>query len=119
MKTNPKLHPLIEIPENKLCFDCGSDPACWASVNNGIFLCLNCSGNHRSFGLSISFIKSVSLDKWNDSQVKMMAVGGNKKLSELLAAYEIEVSTDKQTLYQSKLLDYYRKQVSLIVNKLT
>lgn len=64
---------LLEDKDNMECFDCGNlisitfigkSPAQWASVNNGIFLCLNCSGNHRSFGVNISFVKSATLDKW-------------------------------------------------------
>lgn len=115
MKTNPKLQALMENEDNQICFDCGNKPACWASVNNGIFLCITCSGNHRSLGVNISYIKSVSLDKWNDNQIKMMLAGGNTKLAELLEAYEIGAGTDYQILYLSKLLDYHRKQVMIFL----
>ena len=33
---------------NSCCFDCGNKPANWASISNGIFLCLDCSSDHRS-----------------------------------------------------------------------
>ena len=36
----------------------------WASMNLGIFLCLNCSGIHRRLGVHISKVKSVTLDGW-------------------------------------------------------
>jgi len=39
-------------------------PAPWASVNNAIFLCLECSGEHRGFGVSVSYIRSINLDTW-------------------------------------------------------
>lgn len=37
----------------------------WASVNNGILLCLNCSGVHRSFGVRVSFVRSITMDSWS------------------------------------------------------
>lgn len=105
----------MEEEDNQICFDCGSKPANWASINNGIFLCLSCSGNHRSLGVNISYIKSVTLDKWNDNQIKMLLSGGNTLLAELLEAYEIGAGTDFKTLYLSKLLDYHRKRVSFYI----
>ncbi len=110
-KGNNSLVQFMEDEDNKLCFDCQGKPANWASVNNGIFLCLNCSGNHRSLGVSVSYIKSVVLDKWNDNQVASMLAGGNTKLADLLEEYEVDADTDYKTLYKSKLMDYYRKTV--------
>ena len=58
--------------DNSCCFDCGNKPANWASISNGIFLCLDCSSDHRSYGINISFIRSVNLDKWTQEQVNIM-----------------------------------------------
>jgi ADP-ribosylation factor GTPase-activating protein 1 len=49
---------------NQNCFECGIAGNQWASVNNGIFLCLTCSGKHRGFGVNISFVRSVLMDNW-------------------------------------------------------
>ena len=113
MKGNVALCKFMDLEDNKICFDCGGKPANWASITNGIFLCLNCSGSHRSLGVNVSYIKSVILDKWNDNQVKMMLNGGNTKLAELLEEYQVDADTDFKTLYNSHLMDYYRKHVSL------
>ena len=100
---------LLKEPDNQVCFDCGKSPAQWASVNNGVYLCINCSGNHRGYGVNISYVRSLTLDKWNDSQIGLMRVGGNKKLRELLEVYKIDkLRIDKEKLYSSKLLDFYR-----------
>lgn len=35
------------LPGNELCCDCGQSAPCWASINLGILLCIECSGIHR------------------------------------------------------------------------
>jgi len=34
------------VRRNTSCFDCDNKPAHWASISNGIFLCLDCSGEN-------------------------------------------------------------------------
>ena len=52
-------------PKNGICFDCGDKITDhWASLNNAVFVCINCSGIHRGFGTHISFVRSVNLDSW-------------------------------------------------------
>ena len=100
---------LLKEPDNQMCFDCGKTPAQWASVNNGVYLCINCSGNHRGYGVNISYVRSLTLDKWNENQIGLMKVGGNKKLKELLDIYKVDKNKlDKEKLYSSNLLEFYR-----------
>uniref|UniRef100_A0A3B3WTC6 Arf-GAP with coiled-coil, ANK repeat and PH domain-containing protein n=1 Tax=Poecilia mexicana TaxID=48701 RepID=A0A3B3WTC6_9TELE len=35
------------LPGNELCSDCGQAAPCWASINLGVLLCIECSGIHR------------------------------------------------------------------------
>ena len=60
---------LVEYPENKLCADCHGRQPTWASVNLGVFVCLTCSGIHRSLGVHISQVRSTTLDTWTPEQV--------------------------------------------------
>lgn len=74
------LKQLLKEEANKTCVDCKSlkNPR-WASWNLGCFLCIRCSGIHRSMGTHISKVKSVDLDAWTDEQINSMVNWGNEK----------------------------------------
>ena len=106
-----QLEELYTEESNSSCFDCDSKPAHWASISNGIFLCLDCSGEHRGYGIGVSFIRSVTMDQWTQEQVNIMKAGGNQRLRDFLTTYEMPENIDKKQIYCSKLMHYYRKQL--------
>lgn len=55
----------LDAPGNDKCADCGARKPKWASINLGIMLCIECSGIHRSLGVHISKVRSVTLDDWD------------------------------------------------------
>jgi len=67
---------LKAFPGNDRCVDCGLPSPEWASVTLGVFMCLECSGAHRSLGTHISFVRSVRMDSWSPQQIEMMRAGG-------------------------------------------
>ncbi|KAL6756401.1 hypothetical protein V8C86DRAFT_79604 [Haematococcus lacustris] len=70
---------LLKEPGNRQCCDCGVRNPTWASINLGVFMCLTCSGIHRSLGVHISQVRSVNLDTWLPRQVEYCKAMGNSK----------------------------------------
>ncbi|TKS67996.1 Arf-GAP with dual PH domain-containing protein 1 [Collichthys lucidus] len=83
-RNNKLLIELVQQPGNNSCADCGAPDPDWASYTLGIFVCLNCSGMHRNLP-AVSRVKSIRLDRWEDSLVEFMRETGN---SAAKAVYE-------------------------------
>ncbi|KAK9706646.1 hypothetical protein RND81_07G141500 [Saponaria officinalis] len=73
------LEGLLKLPRNRECADCKNKAPRWASINLGVFICLQCSGIHRSLGVHISKVRSATLDTWLPDQVAFMQEMGNEK----------------------------------------
>ena len=73
------LKALIREPQNRRCADCHAADTQWASVNLGLFICLECSGVHRALGVHISKVRSITMDAWYPNQVARMRTVGNER----------------------------------------
>ncbi|KAI0683329.1 hypothetical protein BC835DRAFT_1515779 [Cytidiella melzeri] len=73
------LREMLKRAENKVCADCKRNDPRWASWNLGVFLCIRCSGIHRSMGTHISKVKSVDLDVWTVEQMNSIQKWGNQR----------------------------------------
>ncbi|XP_047438742.1 arf-GAP with coiled-coil, ANK repeat and PH domain-containing protein 3-like isoform X4 [Mugil cephalus] len=71
------------LPGNDLCSDCGQTAPCWASINLGVLLCIECSGIHRSLGVHCSKVRSLTLDSWEPELLKLMCELGNTVINQI------------------------------------
>jgi len=121
---DPEIEKIIAIEGNNRCVDCGSDDPQWASLNNSVFVCLNCAGIHRNLGPEVSFIRSLVMDSWEDKQLKLLFLGGNTRFISNLEDYGIcknnnhlSLNPDKiEKKYLYKASEYYRELLDSELN---
>jgi len=132
---------LRSLPGNQRCVDCGAPNPQWASISYGCLLCVQCCGRHRSYGVNVSRVRSITMDTWLHRDVISMLEGGNHQLAQFFDRHELSprsstystnaFSFDKQTLskqvssnnyrYRTKAARFYRenmlKHVSRVISR--
>ncbi|KAH9588299.1 Arf-GAP with coiled-coil, ANK repeat and PH domain-containing protein 2 [Schistosoma haematobium] len=73
-----------DLSGNRYCADCSVGDARWASINLGVTLCTLCAAVHRSLGVHISKVRSLTLDNWQPELLHVMLNLGNKLVNEIL-----------------------------------
>lgn len=96
---------------NKTCIDCDAFNPQWASVNNGCFMCIKCAGNHRSMGVHITFVRSVTMDGWSKIQLARMKNGGNGKLKKFWSQQKFPKNLTPKQRLDNNAMDKYRERL--------
>jgi ADP-ribosylation factor GTPase-activating protein 1 len=137
------LDEIRDYPGNDKCCDCPSIDTDWASVSHGTLICLDCAGKHRSLGVHVSFVRSITMDTWSRQQVvnfctmrhsgslftivfffvsyfeqvEMMRQGGNGQVRRFFKKLEID-NSPIHILYCTKGAEHYREKLKERVEKI-
>lgn len=73
------MRPVIEriLAASPSCAECDRPNPEWVSLNIGCLVCIDCSGVHRSMGVHISKMRSLTLDDMEPAEYAMLLLLGN------------------------------------------
>ncbi|CAN0033867.1 unnamed protein product [Scytosiphon promiscuus] len=82
-----KAHLTKLLEANPECVDCGAPDPDWSSISLGVMMCIECSGIHRSMGVHVSKVRSLTLDRWTEPLMELLREAGNRNANRVWEAY--------------------------------
>jgi len=96
---------------NSICADCKVPAATWASVSHGIYLSIEACGVHRSLGVQVSRVQSITMDSWKPVHLRMMKLGGNKRFADFLREHQVPEELAIREKYRTRAAAWYRENL--------
>lgn len=86
------------------CFDCDMplEQANWVSINLGVYLCISCSGIHRSLGTHVSKVRSLLLDTVPPVQLDILKRLGNDVMRKIYLEHPAGTMADMPYVCRDK-----------------
>ena len=117
-------NPYIRMIEEKLneelnnyCVECGNENPEYISINNGIFICVECVQNHLRFPKSISKIMKNHIKSLTLKEIQPLLCGGNKALLDFINNEFPKLSEfPPYILYRTQAMVYYRHNLKFLIN---
>ena len=101
-----EINKLLQQPQNKHCADCNAANPTWTSINIGVFVCINCAGIHRQLGVSLSKIKSITLDIIQQDVVNALKCVNNEIVNKY---WEAKVE-NKNKMKQDEVMKFIKEK---------
>lgn len=102
---------LAEDSWNNFCCDCNTIEPQWASISHGIYISIGASGAHRSLGVKISSVQSLSMDAWRPVHLRMMELGGNRRFINFLEEHGVPRDMPIRQKYRTRAAEWYRENL--------
>ena len=117
-------NPYVKMIEQKLndelnnyCVECGNENPEYISINNGVFICVECVQNHLRFPKNISKIIKNNKNSLTLSEIQCLLCGGNKALLDFINNEFPKLSEfPPNILYRTQAMIYYRQNLQYLIN---
>ena len=101
---------------NKYCVECGNENPEYISINNGIFICVECVQNHFKFPKNISEIIKNDRKSLTFDEIQPLLCGGNKSLLDFINNEFPKLSEfPPHILYRTEAMVYYRRNLQYLI----